>query len=73
MLTNRQALEIAHSYGMTLRCDGGTIRTELAFARSNDGAHGKSAAFYFDCYMCETARVAVADARAAAAFEDAAY
>lgn len=72
-MTNREALEIAHSYGFRLRTDGALIRENLAFARENDGKHGKSATRYFDDYLGEMARCFDCDGRAAESFQRNAY
>ena len=64
-----QAEQICRRYGADLRY----YLPEFEQANENDGAHGKTAVQYFDCYVAESERCNTADGLAAAEFARNAY
>jgi hypothetical protein len=68
-MQRKQAETICRRYGAQLK----HYLPEFEQANENDGAHGKSAAEYFDGYVRETERCNACDALAARDFERNAY
>lgn len=68
-ISQDQAQGICNRYGAQLK----HYTAEFEQANENDGAHGKTAEQYFDCYVAESERCNAADGQAAREFERNAY